>query len=347
MSDGTRLELVSLESLVSDAQRLSAWRRLAAEVPGASYFQTPDWVVSWWDTIGRHARGEAALIWEGDHLTGIFALAETRERLTGRLPFHVPIVTNAGSGIGTDHAAWLALPDAEIPLREWIVTRAPLLLKGIPLDSGEALGGRLIETNRCPRLPIAEAPDRISSKLAKTLRNAQRRLAREGVVFSWREPGAVDSEDLTRLYDLHRARRADTGDDSVFDDPERRAFHERLLEWGDSRGGTTLVEARRDELVVGMLYGFTWGDTYAYYQTGWDPAFKQLSLGSVLVLEAIEESAKRGLSTFDFLRGPDDYKYRFGAADVVEGTFAVGSSAGLSAIAAFRRARGSLKDAER
>lgn len=346
MSAGARLELVPLEMLASDAVRLSAWRRLAAEVPGASYFQTPDWVVSWWDTIGGRPSGTAALIWEDDHLTGIFALADTRERLTGRLPLHVPVVTNAGSGIGTDHAAWLALPAAETTLREWIISRGPLLLKGIPLELGEALGWRLIETHRCPRLAIAEASDRISGKLAKTLRNAQRRLAREGVEFSWKEPGSVDAADLTRLYDLHRLRRADTGDDSVFDDPDRRSFHERLLEWGDFRGGTTLIEATREEQVVGVLYGFTWGDTYAYYQTGWDPEFKQLSLGSVLVLEAIEECAKRGISTFDFLRGPEEYKYRFGATDAVEGTFAVGSSAGLTAIAAFRRAQSGLKESE-
>lgn len=346
MTANSRLELIPLEALFSDAVKLSAWRRLATEVPGASYFQTPDWVVSWWETIGGRPSGTAALVWEADHLTGMFALADTRERLSGRLPFHVPVVTNAGSGIGTDHAAWLAHPGAEITLREWIVSRAPLLLKGIPLDSGEALGGRLIETHRCPRLAIAEAPDRISGKLAKTLRNAQRRLAREGVQFTWREPGSVDPDDLTRLYDLHRARRADTGDDSVFDDSDRRAFHERLLDWGTSSGGTTLIEARRDDQVVGVLYGFTWADTYAYYQTGWDPAFKQLSLGSVLVLEAMDECGKRGISTFDFLRGPEDYKYRFGATDVVEGTFAIGRSAGLSAIGAFRRARSGLKDTE-
>ena len=29
------------------------WLDLAARVPGTSYFQTPDWVLSWWETVGR------------------------------------------------------------------------------------------------------------------------------------------------------------------------------------------------------------------------------------------------------------------------------------------------------
>src|SRR2546425_9017569 len=29
------------------------WLDLAARVPGTSYFQTPDWVLSWWETVGK------------------------------------------------------------------------------------------------------------------------------------------------------------------------------------------------------------------------------------------------------------------------------------------------------
>jgi CelD/BcsL family acetyltransferase involved in cellulose biosynthesis len=59
-----------------------------------------------------------------------------------------------------------------------------------------------------------------------------------------------------------------------------------------------------------------------------------------LVLEAIEACAGQGVEVFDFLRGADDYKYRFGATDVVEGSFAIGRSAGLTGIGALNRLRG-------
>jgi len=341
-----RLEVVPLEALVTDVGRQTAWRQLATEAPGASYFQTPDWIVSWCETIGGHPNGSAALVWNGQRLAGFFALAATRERLTGRLNLQVPVLANAGSGIGTDHAGWLASDGAEDVLSGWLATREPMLLKGIPLDMGESLGGRLLDVQRCPRVVVSEVPNLMSSKLAKTLRNAQRRLASEGFQFSWKGPGEVEVTDLERLYQLNQLRRAETGDNPVFDDPLRRAFHERMLDWGDEDGGTTVMLAARDDEVVGVLYGFSWQGSFAYYQIGWDPGYRQLSLGSVLVLEAIEECAKRGIEVFDFLRGAEDYKYRFGATDVVEGTFTIGRSVGLAALGALNRLRGKPRSVE-
>jgi CelD/BcsL family acetyltransferase involved in cellulose biosynthesis len=180
----------------------------------------------------------------------------------------------------------------------------------------------------------------MSSKLAKTLRNAQRRLAREGITFSWKGPGEVEVTDLERLYQLNHLRRSDTGDKPVFDDPLRRAFHERLLQWGEEDGGTAVMVAARDDKIVGVLYGFRWQSSFAYYQTGWDPEYRQLSLGSVLVQEAMKECARQGIEIFDFLRGAEDYKYRFGATDVIEGSFTIGRSFGLAAIRAVNRLRG-------
>jgi CelD/BcsL family acetyltransferase involved in cellulose biosynthesis len=249
-------------------------------------------------------------------------------------------MSNAGSGIGTDHAGWLADDRAEEMVTTWLVEQRPALLKGISLAAGESIGGRVMEIQRCPRVMVSDVPTRMSSKLAKTLRNARRRLADDGVGFEWKPPGAVTPDDLERLYDLHRLRRSETGDEPIFDDPLRRSFHERLLAKGDTAGGTAILAAARDGEVVGILYGFLWQKTFAYYQIGWDPSYRQRSLGSVLVLEAIEACSGQGVEVFDFLRGADDYKYRFGATDVVEGSFAIGRSAGLTGIGALNRLRG-------
>src|SRR2546430_15198079 len=41
---------------VTDSSQLAdlskEWLDLAAQVPGTSYFQTPDWGLSWWETVG-------------------------------------------------------------------------------------------------------------------------------------------------------------------------------------------------------------------------------------------------------------------------------------------------------
>ena len=75
--------------------------------------------------------------------------------------------------------------------------------------------------------------------------------------------------------------------------------------------------------IVGVLYGFWWRDTFAAYQQGWDREFARDALGNVLVLHALEFATEHGARTFDFLRGTEPYKYRFGARDESDLTWLV------------------------
>src|SRR2546430_13051910 len=62
------------------------WLDLAARVPGTSYFQTPDWVLSWWETVGRKTLTEL-LTWRDSSrsLGGLMFLNRIRQRLHSRL----------------------------------------------------------------------------------------------------------------------------------------------------------------------------------------------------------------------------------------------------------------------
>ena len=74
---------------------------------------------------------------------------------------------------------------------------------------------------------------------------------------------------------------------------------------------------------MGVLYGFWWRDTFAAYQSGWDRAYARDGLGNVLILHALEFAAADGARSFDFLRGTEPYKYRFGARDRWDRTWLV------------------------
>ncbi len=64
------------------------------------------------------------------------------------------------------------------------------------------------------------------------------------------------------------------------------------------------------------LFNFDYKDRIWVYNSGLDPAaFGSLSLGVVLTAKAIEKAIANGRSEFDFLRGNETYKYRFGAKD--------------------------------
>jgi CelD/BcsL family acetyltransferase involved in cellulose biosynthesis len=135
-------------------------------------------------------------------------------------------------------------------------------------------------------------------------------------------PPQVDERVLVSLFELHaQGRPAGAGRGSFGID--QLAFHRRLGSLAEPGRGPAAVVARRGEEIAGVLYGFWWRDTFAAYQSGWDRRYARHGLGNLLVLHALEFAAGQGASTFDFLRGTEPYKYRFGARDQWDRTWLV------------------------
>jgi CelD/BcsL family acetyltransferase involved in cellulose biosynthesis len=307
------------------------WLELADRVDGTSYFQTPDWVLGWWETIaGRPPTRIATWRAPSGGLEAVVALSRARERLHRRLPVAVPVYANAGSGAGAaDHCGWLVPPARADEVGAWVseaIGGSALLVRSADPDwPRPALpgGARVVDAIACPRveLPLADRGAGPSPAFVRQLRRFTRRLERERVRFEWVAPGQVDERLLTTLFELHAHGRARRGG-SAFG-PEQLAFHRRLVERAGPGRGPAAVVARREETIVGVLYGFWWQDTFAGYQSGWDPRFARHSMGSVLVMHALERAADEGAHTFDFLRGREPYKYRFGARDRCDRTWLV------------------------
>jgi CelD/BcsL family acetyltransferase involved in cellulose biosynthesis len=60
---------------------------------------------------------------------------------------------------------------------------------------------------------------------------------------------------------------------------------------------------------------FDFQDRIWVYNSGFDPQFREFSPGWILLSYLIQHAIESGKKTFDFMRGDEDYKYRFGAAD--------------------------------
>jgi CelD/BcsL family acetyltransferase involved in cellulose biosynthesis len=138
------------------------------------------------------------------------------------------------------------------------------------------------------------------------------------VSFEWIPPGQVDEPLLVSLFELH-ARGRPHGGFGV----DQLPFHRRLAASAGRGRGPAAVVARRAGSTVGVLYGFWWRDSFAAYQSGWDRAHARDGLGNVLILHALEFAAAEGAHSFDFLRGSEPYKYRFGARDHLDQTWLV------------------------
>jgi len=316
---------------------VDGWRRLAAGVEGSSYFLSPDWVLGWWETLGAGTPGEVA-VWRGPsgEPEAVVALARTSQRFHRRLPLRVTALANMGSGPGAaDHCGWPVRPAHAAEARAWVAARAartPLLLSELDPETGGPLvpeGARRVASSACPRLeiPAGGLPAGISANFRQQLRRAGRTLERRDVKFRWVACEEMTEELLETVFRLHERRWSAKGRPSSFD-RSRAALHRRLIARAGPGRGPAMTLAEQGGRAVGALYGFCWRDVFAYYQMGWEPEWADARLGTILVSESIRLAGLAGARVFDFLRGAEPYKYRFGAADRVDGTWLVARGPG-------------------
>jgi CelD/BcsL family acetyltransferase involved in cellulose biosynthesis len=314
------------------ARLLDDWRRLAAGAGETSYFVSPDWVLGWWEALGDGLRVEVAVWRDGSgKLEAVVPMARVVQRFHRRVPLPVAACSNLGSGAGAaDHCGWAVLPGRAGDVREWIAGKAssdPLLLNELDPEVGVPFvpqGARRVGVSACPRLAIPPDGEELalSGKFRKQLRYYARKLEQGGVGFRWVGGEQMTDALLETVYHLHERRWSLLGGPSSFD-RSRAGLHRRLIARAGPGRGPAAVLAERDGETVGVLYGFVWRDVFAYYQTGWEPELADTSLGTVLVSETIRLAGAAGARVFDFLRGADSYKYRFGARDRVDETWLV------------------------
>jgi CelD/BcsL family acetyltransferase involved in cellulose biosynthesis len=168
----------------------------------------------------------------------------------------------------------------------------------------------------CPVLKLHDrAPVQFSDGWRKKLDYDRRRLERTTRLRFER----ADSHNLDELFRallrLHAARWQITGHSGVLADAHVRAFHAEVVSAMHASGTLRFYALRADDAIVACYYGFLTGGRAYYYLGGFDPAWERFGVGHQVVAHAIEEAAREGATEFDFLRGREPYKYRWGARD--------------------------------
>lgn len=321
--------VVRLDGVASLGTLRDEWLRFAADLPATSYFQTPDWILGWWRTIGGQPATIVAFWRDGaGGLDAVVPLSRLRQPLHRRLPLPVPVWINTGSGSGAaDHCGWLARPHRQKAVWNWVrqQTRGDALLLQ---NADPSLGtlpapARSVWDTPCPRTVLDDADDKAySSNFRQQLRARERKLRAMGVTLRWIDPPGVDDGVLDTLFALHQDRWRSKDARSSFT-PEQLAFHRLLAAASGPGRGPAAIVAEHESSWIGVLYGFWWRDAFAYYQMGWDPGWARHSLGTVLLREGIRMTRARGGSVFDFLRGSEPFKYRFAAEDRIDTTWLV------------------------
>lgn len=293
------------------------WRRLWRAVPTASPFLAPAWLDAWAATYAP-GRTWAAALREGGDLVGLLpAFVWARALLL------------AGTG-PSDHGGLLILPGRECRTVALVAAAADAveapfdridfrqLPSCSPLAKVAMPGWRAATESdeACAVLALAGAAGMaaVPRPMRRAWRYATRRLAREGCVVDCVPPEEV-SRGIAELERLHALRWQDKGRAGVLADPLLRGLLRAAAPRLAADGLIRLHRVRRGTETIAVLLVLVGNGRACYFLGGFDPQYARWSPGTALVGAAIAAAADEGAAAFDFLRGAEAYKYRWGAED--------------------------------
>jgi len=117
-----------------------------------------------------------------------------------------------------------------------------------------------------------------------------------------------DTADFLHLMELDEEKKR-------FLTEDMRMQMDAIIQWAFNAGNLQLSFLTiNDEKAVGYLC-FDYGNRIWVYNSGFHPDYQHYSPGWVLLSYLIQHAINTGKTHFDFMRGDETYKYRFGAVD--------------------------------
>jgi len=313
-----------------DAFAIDEWRTLLARDPNAHIFTTPEWHRVWWDEFQADKELFVLKMRRAEDCVAIVPLYRKVDggrkvlRFVGGIDLTDYLGPICGAGDRPDVAAalveWLRTTDCEwdeldahnmpVPFgfAEFLVERADSAGFSFALDQEETTA--VLELPQDWDTYLAG----LDSKERHELKRKRRRLAREHPDARVRSATTETLDSDLRLFvDMHRGTEGHKGH---FMRPEIATFFERVANAFMPLGWLRLDFLEVDGVPIATTFGFEHGHTLYLYNSAYEPEAGRLSPGLILVSMLIEDAIARGVRIFDFLRGPERYKYQLGAAAV-------------------------------
>jgi len=295
--------------IVSDLSSIEPqWLDIYRRSPGATPFQSPMWLLPWWRAFGS---GEICAVRSGDSFAPLYVLREDDESLGMFVGSGVSDYLDMLGSDGDAVLAELASIDCQMWDLQQLRQSSPLLSATLPDGWSE----NVEDQEPCPKLTIAGAGDELQNLISTHFRKKIRYYRRQKPYVVENATEENLDELLDALYALHAARWQQRGLPGVLADDTVQQFHREAARAMLREGELRMYATRVDERIVAVFYGFAHAGTVFYYLSGYDPELEKLSIGTLLVAHAIEQAVRDGATTFDFLRGAEEYKYSWGAKD--------------------------------
>jgi CelD/BcsL family acetyltransferase involved in cellulose biosynthesis len=196
-------------------------------------------------------------------------------------------------------------------------------LAQIPADSqlvplARNSGWHIADAEKCPVLSLPPTWDEYLKQLGKNMREQikryPRRLEKEfAVEYSLARTPDEISCGLDDLFRLHGQRWRARGQTGVLATPRRQKFHRAVCAAFLKKDWLRLWTLRCNGDAVCVLLNYFYNHKYYFFIGGFAPEYSRWSVGTCLFSKVFQHAITEGATEFDFLKGEEEYKYRFGA----------------------------------
>ena len=300
----------------------SSCKELSHKLNWASVFMLPRWLEAWWQAFGEGSKLYLFEVKQDKNIIGIAPLM-VKEGNTSFI----------GSADVCDYMDFVVAPGKELAFFTAVLDKLKkdgikqLSLESLRHDStvmtclvdlakDKGYAVTLTRENVSLDLDLPSAWEEhlrtLSPKQRRETGRRFRRLEEEGDI-NYRVVENAEPEVLDNFFKLMRASREDK---AAFLTPKMESFFRALAD--------TMAEAKLLRFGILEISGkpvaavmcFDYNDKVYLYNSGYDPEYGYLSVGLLSKLLSIKDSLERGRKCYDFLKGPEEYKYRLGGREI-------------------------------
>ncbi len=303
------------------------WRQLFAAAE-SSPFLSWEWLSTWFRWFGADRTPFVIKALRDNRLIGLLPLCLQEKKVLGMRLRRLAFIGEAVGG--ADYLDLIAAPEdkAEIltAIFEFLKNENCFDLISLENLAGDSATAKFLQNSAgqsslrrfhqptaiCPRINLDGGWETIL-KQSKRAANFKRRLRHLEKMpdFEFRtvtapaETGAA----FERFFRLHEQRWLKDGGSELSGHPRLASFQRDLIA---ALAGSGLL--RFDELWAegecrASVYGLDDGETFYYYNAGYDLDWAKFSVGLVLIGRSVKNAIERGNSVYDFLRGDESYKF--------------------------------------
>ncbi len=302
------------------------WKQLLARDPNRHVFATPEWNRLWWEEFAADKELLVVVVKRERDIVGIVPLYRKLEggrkilRFVGGIDltdYLGPICSlEDRDDVADAVVGWLREEGTgwdEFDAHNMLV---PFGFAEFLVESADRQGLDFVlsQEETSAVLPLPSAWDgylaQLESKDRHELRRKMRRFDRELPQAAVRTATVETLDrDLATFFAMHRGAEGHKGH---FMGPEMATFFDRVARVFQDKGWLRLDLLEIGDAAVASTFSFQLESSFYLYNSAYEPEAARLSPGFILVALLVQRSIGDGLRWFDFLRGPERYKYQLG-----------------------------------